>query len=71
MAASTRNPNGTTSAAFGGWFRRGLRRIAVARELQARRIVADTLRKYDDATLAAYGLDRKTLNDDIGTRHLW
>ena len=71
MAASAHNPNGSNLGETGGWFRRGLKRIAVARELQARRIVADTFRNFDDATLASYGLDRKTLNEDLGARHLW
>lgn len=71
MASKTRNPNGSAPAATGGWFRRGLRSIAVARELQARRIVNDTLSSFDDATLAIYGLDRKSLKDDFSSRHLW
>jgi len=71
MATRTHNPNGSSPAVAGSWFKQGLRRIAAGRELQTRRIVHDTLLSFDDATLAAYGIDRKSISREFGTRHLW
>ena len=71
MTTRTHNPNGSSPAMTGGWFKQGLRRVAAGRELQARRIVNDTLLSFDDATLAAHGIDRKSISREFGARHLW
>jgi hypothetical protein len=61
MATITLSDFGSVSSRAGGPFRRALARMMTAREMQARRYVNDYLRSFDDATLATYGVDRKTL----------
>jgi hypothetical protein len=71
MATMTFNSVGTAPARTGGLFRRALTRMMTARELQARRYVNDYLLTLDDATLAAYGIDRKTISNGIIASYPW
>lgn len=71
MATTTLNHIGSAAARTGGPFRRGLQRMMTARELHARRYVNDYLMTLDDASLAAYGIDRKTLLEGIDGRYPW
>lgn len=71
MATTTLNHIGSAGARTGGPFRRGLRRLMTARELQARRYVNDYLLTLDDASLAAFGIDRKSLSQGIDGRYPW
>jgi hypothetical protein len=71
MATITFNSFGSASARTGGLFRRALRRMMTARELQARRYVNDYLLTLDDATLAAYGVDRRTISQGINASYPW
>jgi hypothetical protein len=71
MATITFNSLGSASARTGGLFRRALTRVVTARELQARRYINDYLRTLDDATLAAYGIDRATLSKGFDARFPW
>jgi len=71
MATTTLNHFGSAIARTGGPFRRGFQRLMTARELQARRYVNDYLLTLDDAALAAYGIDRKSLSQGIEGRYPW
>jgi hypothetical protein len=71
MATITFNSVGSASARTGGLFRRALTRMMTARELQARRYVNDYLLTLDDATLAAYGIDRRTISQGINASYPW
>ena len=71
MATTTLNQLGSAIARTGGPFRRGLQRMMTARELQARRYVNAYLLTLDDAALAAYGIDRKSLSQGIEGRYPW
>jgi len=53
---------GTRSS--GGFVRKTLNRMVAAREAQARRYVNGYLLSLDDATLAAHGYDRNTLQNE-------
>jgi hypothetical protein len=71
MATITFNSIGSASARTGGLFRRALTRMMTARELQARRYANDYLLTLDDATLAAYGIDRRTISQGINASYPW
>lgn len=71
MATTTLDQFGSAVARTGGPFRRGLRRMMTARELQARRYVNHYLMTLDDASLAAFGIDRKSLSQGIDGRYPW
>jgi len=71
MATTTLNQLGSAVARTGRPFRRGLQRMMTARELQARRYVNDYLLTLDDASLAAYGIDRKSLLQGIDGHYPW
>jgi hypothetical protein len=71
MATTTLSQLGSAAARTGGPFRRGLQRMMTARELQARRYVNDYLLTLDDASLAAFGIDRKSISQGIDGRHPW
>jgi hypothetical protein len=71
MATITLSDIGNAPARAGGPFRRVLARMMNAREMQARRYVNDYLRSLDDATLATYGVDRKTLMNGINAHAPW
>ena len=71
MATITFNSIGSASARTGGLFRRARTRMMTARELQARRYVNDYLLTLDDATLAAYGIDRRTISQGINASYPW
>lgn len=71
MATSTLNQIGSAVARTGGSFRRGLQRLMTARELQARRYVNDYMLAADDASPAAFGIDRKSLLQGIDGRFPW
>lgn len=71
MAAMILNEFGSAPARTGGPFRRVLKRMMTAREVQARRYVNDYMLTLDDATLAAYGIDRKSLSQGIHAKYPW
>jgi hypothetical protein len=71
MATTTLDQFGSAVARAGRPLRRGLQRMMTARELQARRYVNDYLLTLDDASLAAFGIDRKSLSQGIEGRYPW
>jgi hypothetical protein len=71
MATITLSDIGSAPARTGGPFRRALARMMTAREMQARRYVNDYLLTLDDAMLATYGVDRKTLSREINGHAPW
>lgn len=71
MAITTLNQLGSAVARTGRPLRRGLQRMITAREIQARRYVNDYLLTLDDASLAAFGVDRRSLSQGIDGRHPW
>ena len=71
MAAMILNDLGSAPARSGGPFRRALKRLMTAREVQARRYVNDYMLTLDDATLAAYGIDRKSISHGIHAKYPW
>jgi hypothetical protein len=71
MATMTLDGFGSAPARTGGLFRRALTRVITARELQARRYVNDYLLTLDDAMLATYGIDRRTISQGINASFPW
>ena len=64
MATATVTSTGINGGTRHGMFRRALDRMVSARERQARRYVNGYLLSLDDATLNAYGYDRRQLEDE-------
>ena len=71
MATTTLNQIGSAVARTGGPFRRGIQRLMTSREARARRYVNDYLLTLDDASLAAFGIDRKSLSQGIDGNYPW
>jgi len=71
MATMIHTDAGNAPARVGGPFRRALQRMMTAREIQARRYVNDYILSLDDATLATYGIDRKTVSKGIHAQYPW
>lgn len=65
MATTTMTAGFSTGTrSSGGFVRKTLGRMVAAREAQARRYVNGYLLSLDDATLAAHGYDRATLENE-------
>ena len=71
MATMSLNGIESAPARTGGLFRRALTRVMTVRELRARRYVNDYLLTLDDAMLATYGIDRRTISQGINASFPW
>lgn len=66
MAIATSTGLGASGAGSKGLLQKAFSRMITARERQARRYVNGYLLSLDDATLAAYGYDRRELEREGG-----